>query len=220
MQGSEILSCAIVRWTHVWGDAMLPSSVAMLLYGFAGLLMLRVTRRTGAGDGKLWAVCAALFFFQVVNTHLDLHALPTAVGHCLARAQGWYGERGAVKLVGLALIGVAVVGVLAGATVVWWRSIRANTLLVLGVAIAFGFTLIKGTAVNAAEAVYNQRVGPFRWADLLEYGGILLAMAAAAGRLRTLRRAEARQARAGARQTRQTGTRRARDDMARDGKWR
>ena len=189
MRESDLLACAIGRWTSVWGDAMLPSSVAMLLYGAAGLLMLRVARRTGAADRRLWGICAALFFFQVVNTHLDLHAVPTAIGHCLARAQGWYHERGSVKLIGLALIGAAIAFVLVLATIAWWRSIRANALLVAGVAIAFGFTLIKGTAVNAAEAVYNQRIAGFRWADLLEYSGVVLAMLAAARRLRTLRRA-------------------------------
>jgi hypothetical protein len=62
-------------------------------------------------------------------------------------------------------------------------------MLVLGVAIALGFTLIKGTAVNVAEEVYNQRVGPFRWADLLEFSGVALAMLAAGRRLRSLGRA-------------------------------
>jgi hypothetical protein len=187
MGPGDVLACAIARWTNVWGDTLLPGSVTMLLYGLAGLLMLQVARRTAAGDRRLWAACAALFFFQVVNTHLDLHAVPTAVGHCLARAQGWYHERGTVKLIGLALIGAAIAVVLAVATVAWWRSIRANTMRVAGVAIAFGFTLIKGTAINAAEAVYNQRLGAFRWADLLEYSGIVLAMAAAARRLHSVR---------------------------------
>jgi hypothetical protein len=194
---SDILGCAIGRWTVIWGDPLLTGSVSMLLYGLGGVLLLRVARRSGAGDRRLWVVCAALFFFQVLNTHLDLHALPAAVGHCLAHAQGWYENRGAVKLLGLVLIGAAMMLVLIVATVAWWRSIRANTMLILGVAIALGFTLIKGTAVNVAEEVYNQQVGPFRWADLLEFSGIALAMLAAARRLRSLRRRPRREPRGG-----------------------
>jgi hypothetical protein len=188
MQQSDVLGCAIGRWTLIWGDPLLAGSVSMLLYGLAGMLLLRVARRSGTRDRRLWGVCAALFFFQVLNTHLDLHALPTAFGHCLAQAQGWYENRGAVKLLGLVLIGVAMALVLIVAAFAWWRSIRANTMLVAGVAIALGFTLIKGTAVNVAEEVYHRMIGPFRWVDLAEFGGVALAMLAAARRLRSLRR--------------------------------
>ena len=185
----QMLGCAVDRWTKVWGDPLLTGSVSMLLYGLAGLLLLRVARRTGARDRRLWFVCAILFFLQVINTHLDLHAFPPAIGHCLARAQGWYGNRGPVKLLAALLIGATVALVLIVAVVAWWRSIRANALLVAGVAIALGFTLVKGTGVNVAEELYNRQVGPFQWADLLEYGGIALAALAAMRRLRRLRRA-------------------------------
>lgn len=183
----EIFDCAIARWTRIWGDPLLTGSVAMLLYGLAGLLLLRVARRTDAADRRLWCVCAVLFFFQVLNTHLDLHALPAAVGHCLARAQGWYESRGPVKLLGAVLIGATVIAALIVATVAWWRNIRANLLLVAGVAIALGFTLVKGAAVDVAEEIYNRGVGAFRWADLIEYSGVVLAALAASMRLRRLR---------------------------------
>ncbi len=183
----DVSSCAIERWTGIWGDPLLTGSVSMLLYGLAGLLLLRIAVRTGAGDGRLWSVCAVLFFFQVVNTHLDLHALPGAFGHCLARAQGWYENRGSVKLLGVVLIGSAIAIALIVATVAWWRSIRTNALLVAGVAIALGFTVIKGAGLNSAEQVYNDMAGPFRLADLIEYSGIVLAALAGWLRLRRFR---------------------------------
>lgn len=184
----EMVACAMRRWMGIWGDPVFVASISMLLYGLAGLLLLRVARRTDTTDRRLWLVCAMLFFFQTLNVHLDLHALVPAVGHCVAQAQGWYENRGPVKLMGMAAIGAVTALVLVVTAVLWWRSIRANALLVAGVAIALGFTLIKGTAVNPIERVYNQTVGPFRWADLIEYGGILLASLAALGRLRRLRR--------------------------------
>ncbi len=184
----EMVACAMRRWMRIWGDPVFVASISMLLYGLAGLLLLWVARRTDATDRRLWLVCAMLFFFQTLNVHLDLHALVPAVGHCVAQAQGWYENRGPVKLMGMAAIGAVMALVLVVTAVLWWRSIRANALLVAGVAIALGFTLIKGTAVNPIERVYNQTVGPFRWADLIEYGGILLASLAALGRLRRLRR--------------------------------
>ena len=195
----EILACAVGRWTRIWGDSMVTGTVSMLLYGGAGLLLLGVSRRTGRTDRWLWRACAFLFFLQVLNTHLDLHAFPAAFGNCLARAQGWYQDRGPVKLLGALLIGAAIAVVLIGATVAWWRSVRANALLVAGVAIALGFTLIKGTGLNFAEAVYNNRVGPFRWADLIEYSGILLAAIAGWRRLRLVRQARLQRREAAAR---------------------
>lgn len=184
---AALYHCAIRRWTIVWGDPWLAGSVSMLLYGVVGLLLWRVARRTGPGDRRLWQLCAILFFFQVINTHLDLHALPAAIGHCVSRAQGWYETRGQVKLLGLVLIATISLLVLIVAVIAWWRSIRANALLVLGVAIALGLTLIKGTAVAEAERVYHLELGPFRWVDLLEYSGIAIAALAAVLRLRRLR---------------------------------
>lgn len=74
----------------------------MLLYGAAGIVLLQVSRRTDGRDRRLWLACAVLFFLRVLNTHIDLHALPGVYGRCLSRAQGWYENRGPVKLLGAA----------------------------------------------------------------------------------------------------------------------
>ncbi len=183
----DILACAIDRWTGVWGDPLLRGTVTMLVYGLGGLLLLRVARRTGRGDRQLWRICAVFFFALMVNTHLDLHALPTAFGHCIAHAQGWYDRRGPVKLVAFGLIAAVTLLVLVAATVFWWRSIRANVLLVAGVGLTLGFTLIRGADVNEVETLYQVRIGAFRWADLIDYVGVLLAAVAALIRLRRAR---------------------------------
>jgi hypothetical protein len=184
---AALYHCAIRRWTLIWGDPLLTGSVSMLLYGVAGLLLLWVARRTGAGDRRLWQVCAILFFLQVVNTHLDLHAVPAAIGHCVSQAQGWYENRGQVKLLGLVLIGILGAVVLIAAAIGSWRSIRGNALLVLGVTVAIGMTLVKGAGLDAAEKMYHVQLGPFRWADLIEYSGIAIAGLAAVLRLRRMR---------------------------------
>ncbi len=169
MNPGALYHCIIHRWTVMWGDPWLTGTVTMLLYGIGGLLLLRVARRTDSTDRRLWMLCAFLFFFQVVNTHLDLHAVPGAIGHCVSRAQGWYESRGQVRVLGLIVIATVTLVVVAAATIAWWRSISANALLVLGVAITVAFTLVRGTALDDLEKVYHLTAGPFTWGDLIEY---------------------------------------------------
>jgi hypothetical protein len=185
---AEIFRCSIERWTGNWGDPLVPGTVTMLAYAAAGPLVWRVSTRIDRSEGQLWRLCAFFFLFQVFNIHLDMHAWPTAFGHCLAHAQGWYGERGAVKLAAAVMIGAATGLVLLVGVIAYWRRIRANALLVAGVGIAAGITLARGVGWSAAEQIYNHRVGPFRWAVLIELSGVAAAALAALLRLRLLRR--------------------------------
>jgi hypothetical protein len=63
--------------------------------------------------------------------------------------------------------------------IVFYRNIERNLLLVCGVAIIVGFTLIKGIGYKEAEQLYGVRVGPFRIADFIELSGLGIAIAAA-----------------------------------------
>ena len=63
--------------------------------------------------------------------------------------------------------------------IVFYRNIAGNLLLVCGVAIVLGFTLVKGIGYKEAEQLYGVQVGPFRIADFIEFSGIMIAMAAA-----------------------------------------
>ena len=178
----EIFRCSLARWTGMWGDPIVPGTIAMLAYGIAGVLLWRAGR-AGRGEAQLWRIGAIFFFFQVFNVHLDLHAWPTAFGHCLAKAQGWYEDRGPLKLAAALLIGTGAATVLIAGLVLYRRSIRANALLSLGLAIAGGITLLRGIGWNAVEEVYNNRLGSIRWAELIELAGIAISVAAALLRL-------------------------------------
>lgn len=185
----EIVSCGVDRWNLIWGDPILSGTIFMVSYGVVAVLILRVAQRANGGErwggerwGRerwLWRLCGLFFVFQVINTPLDLHAMPGAIGHCLAKSQGWYEERGAFKLAALAGIAGFAGLVLLVMLVVFYRSIAGNLLLVSGVGLVFAFTVIKGVGYKEAEAVYHVPVGPFRVADFIEFSGILIAMTAA-----------------------------------------
>jgi hypothetical protein len=53
-----------------------------------------------------------------------------------------------------------------------------NLLLVSGVAITLGITIIKGINYHGTEDIIGGAYSPFRWADLIEYSGIVVALLA------------------------------------------
>lgn len=175
----EALSCGVRRWNQIWGDPFLSGTIFMISYGVLAVLVFRVAQQSAGKERWLWRLCGFLFLFQVLNTHLDLHAFPGAVGHCLARAQGWYEHRAPVKLA--FLIGLAACAILISLVIliVFYRNIAGNLLLVCGVVIVLGFTLVKGIGYKEAEQLYEVQAGPFRIADFIEFSGIVIAMAAA-----------------------------------------
>lgn len=186
----EAFLCGIRDWSEFWGDPLLSGTIFMVSYLGAALAILAVARRSSGRERLYWRLCGWLFIFQVANTHLDLHGLVWTIGRCLAHAQGWYQNRQEVQI--LLLLGLAWVTVLLLLVVlaVFGRNIAGNLVLTLGVAIALGFTVVKGISYSALTGMVNRKVGPFPIADYIEYSGIVLATLAAAGRLWAMRNEE------------------------------
>ncbi len=171
--------CGIGHWTELWGDPLVSGTVFLVAYLSAALLILSGARENTGRERTLWRICGFLFLFQVVNTHLDSHALIFTVGRCLAHAQGWYEDRRLVQTI--AVIGLAIVLglILLVVAIRFFHSILRNLVLVLGVSTALGFTVLKGINLHGLEAYYAGQYGPFRGADLIELSGIAIAALAA-----------------------------------------
>jgi len=170
----------------IWGDPLLSGSVLVLAYAITGVLALRTARGLEGRERALWVICGAVLVFQAFNTPLDLHAFVWTTGRCLAKLQGWYKARAQVQL--NILIGViATVGlVLALLGYLFRGKILANAKLVLGVAIAVGFTGVKGISIHGLAALYGRTLGPMKVADWIELSGIALAALAVFQRRRAL----------------------------------
>ncbi len=175
----DATACGLRHWIALWGDPLVSGTVFMAAYLGAALLIFSNARHSIGRERTLWQICGFLFLFQVVNTHLDSHALIFTVGRCLAHAQGWYEDRRLVQII--AAIGLALILglILLIAVVRFFYSILRNLLLVLGVSIALGFTVLKGINLHGIEAYYAGQYGPFRGADLIELSGITIAACAA-----------------------------------------
>jgi hypothetical protein len=182
------VACGVRDWVAIWGDPLISGTTFMAAYLVAAVLILKGARRSAGRERTLWRICGALFLFQTVNTHLDAHALIFTVGRCLAHAQGWYENRRAVQVIAVIVLAAVLGLILLFTAIRFFRSILRSLLLVLGVSIALGFTVLKGINFHGLEALYSGQYGPFRGADLVELSGI--AIAALAAMLRLARRPE------------------------------
>lgn len=180
----QSLACGFEDWKTVFGDPWFSGTVFMLGYGVAAVLMLRVARQITGREALFWRLCAIAFFFQVANTHLDLHAFVVSYGRCLARAQGWYSARHAVQYFVLVGSLVALASVLSLVMIVFFRSIFGNLLLILGVVLALGTTFVKAVNYHGLEQLYAGHFGQFRGVDLIELAGVAIALLASVLRLR------------------------------------
>ena len=134
----EALACGLRDWGEIWGDPLVSGTIFMLAYGGTGILLLNTARRLSGRVRTLWIFCGILFLFQVLNTHLDLHAFIVTFGRCLSHAQGWYEDRRVVQLAMLAgLVGVVIM-LLYLFVSIFQRDLGGNLLLVVGVGIALG----------------------------------------------------------------------------------
>jgi hypothetical protein len=179
--------CGIDDWMDIWGDPLLSGTIFMISYGVTALLIFRAAQRSAGRERRYWRLCGSLFFFQVFNTNLDLHAMIWTIGRCLSHAQGWYENRREIQLLFLVGLTLLVGLILLLVFIMFFRIIFRNIFLTLGVAIALGFTMVKGVSHHDLANFYGRTVGPFFVADYIEYSGIIIALLAALIRLRQIR---------------------------------
>jgi hypothetical protein len=186
----DALKCGAAGWMEIWGDPLLSGTVFVISYAVVAVLILKVARQTSGRERWLWRLCGFALLFQALNTNLDLHAFPGTFGRCLAHAQGWYEHRHQVQIAFLSILGISAVLLLLFALIYFYQNIFSNILVISGVAIALGITIIKGINYHGAEQIYGKDFGQFRGADLIELSGIFIALAAALMRSFRIKRSE------------------------------
>jgi hypothetical protein len=179
----DALKCGIEGWMEIWGDPFVSGTLFMVSYTLAAVIIFKVALQATGRERRLWQLCGLLFAFQVLNTHLDLHAFPGTFGRCLAHAQGWYESRRQVQMAFLIILGTFALLVLLLTFVYFHKNVAGNLLLVSGVAVALGITAIKGINHHGGEHYYGGTFGAFRGADLIEFSGIMIAITAALTRV-------------------------------------
>ncbi|MCB9898640.1 MAG: hypothetical protein H6825_11610 [Planctomycetes bacterium] len=166
------------RWTPGIGDPTVIGWVTVVAYLVAGVLALGArTRARDAGLARLlrfWTVLTALLFALGVNKQLDLQSLFTQVGRDLAKAQGWYDERGTVQvdfILGLvAVVGLALLGTL------WFlrRALARVRLAFAGTVFLCTFIVVRAASFHHMDVLLQWEFLHVRMNWVLELGGIAL----------------------------------------------
>ena len=175
---ADAFQCGVADWWKIWGDPLLSGSIFVASYVLVAALILTVALPVSGRERWLWRLCGLFFLLQAVNTPLDLHAFPGTFGRCLAHAQGWYENRARVQVAFLSGLAICASLLLIQALIFFYRNMLNNLLLIAGVAITLGITLTKGINYHGTEDILGGGYGPFRWADLIEYSGVIIALLA------------------------------------------
>lgn len=176
---AQAFACGVETWSGFWGDPLFSGTVMMVTYAIAALMALRAARGLGGMERGAWVLAAVLMGFQVANTPLDLHGLVWATGRCLSHIQGWHAERHAYQRELLLLVAAGFCVIALTALLVLRRDLLSNGLLILGLGLSLGMTVVKGVNYHHLEALYQSAVGPLRVPDLIELSGIACVLLAA-----------------------------------------
>ncbi len=171
---AALVACTGARWSPRIGDPTLWGWLTVAAYAACAVLAVAVARRQPGRARAFWAAVALAMALLAVNKQLDLQILLTAVGRCIAQAQGWYEQRRSVQrefvLVLLALTGVA----LALAAGLMRRHLRQNGLALAGLVLVAGFVAIRAAGFYHVDALVHTGFHSVRANFLLENAGLLL----------------------------------------------
>ena len=177
--------CVSERWSPGLGDPGLWAWLTVAAYVLCLALSLRVWRRAKGQPGRaFWMVLAVILAILAVNKQLDLQSALTAAGKCLARAQGWYGQRRPVQMAFVAAVaGIALIAV----TVMMFSLRRRNLVAALGVTILLAFVVVRAASFHHIDRLIGQTGLGLPNNVLFENAGLVLIAANALWLSRRLR---------------------------------
>lgn len=146
--------CVAERWSLGLGD---PNPLAWLtvgIYVLCLILCLRVWYQAKGHPGRaFWIVLVVILAMLAVNKQLDMQSALTAAGKCLARAQGWYGQR---RLLQMAFVGVVAGSALTAVVVMLTSLRRRNLVAALGVTILLSFVVVRAASFHHIDRLIGQ----------------------------------------------------------------
>lgn len=175
-KGAVVMECVLARWHPGIGDPTWQGWATVLVYLGTAILAFHASRTgfpaaTRGRERAFWILTLLLLAGLAVNKQLDLQSALTAAGRCMAKVQGWYGQRRLVQmgfllgLAGLAVIFLAILlRLLRGS---WSRS----ALPVLGLVFVCTFVLMRAVGFHHADRLLGMPVWGLRTNTALEWAG-------------------------------------------------
>ena len=174
IQSVQIMECISQRWSPTIGDPSPMGWITVAAYAVAAAMSGLVFLKSRNRERAFWLFLFIILSLLAINKQLDLQSALTAVGRCLAKLQGWYGQRRTVQL--LFVVVLAAFGVSATAFLFWWMKdrMKQNRLAMVGLGVLVTFVLIRAIGFHHVDVLINSRLMSVRMNWVLELSGILL----------------------------------------------
>jgi hypothetical protein len=166
------------HWTPGIGDPTFAGWVTVVAYALAAILCFRTARQ--AQPRRWWQALGVLLTLMGINKQLDLQSLFTDVFRDLARAQGWYDQRGnyqAEFIVGMIVSGVLLAIFLGLA--IGRKADDAVRLSIAAVCLLGTFVIVRAASFHHVDAMLGLTWLGVRFNTAMELGPLLMIMVAA-----------------------------------------
>lgn len=179
------MACVGAAWQPRIGDPDATGWLTVLAYLLCCVLAAQVWRRLKGRPGRaFWGLIAVMMLFLGINKQLDLQSALTALGRCMAQAQGWYEDRRVVQFAFIAVLLIAMLLAFRAGLRAMRGQLRQNGIAFLGLAILCAFVAVRAVGMHVVDALIGQQVLGLPANYLFENAGLLLIALNAAAILR------------------------------------
>jgi hypothetical protein len=120
-----------------------------------------------------WALLIALFLFLGLNKQIDLQSWLADVGRDLAKAQGWYEQRGRVQTIFVGAVAVVGLWTLAFLLDRTRDLLPRHALAFVGLVLLVCFVILRTSSFHDVDRVFGWDLGGMRLSWMLELAGII-----------------------------------------------
>ncbi len=167
----DLTDCVFARWSPQIGDPTVIGWITVASYFIVSVFSAMVVYNQFGRHRMFWLILTVFLLALGINKLLDLQSALTAVGRCLAQAQGWYDERRAVQL--RFIISIIVMSFLFGCLLIWMmrRYLTRIWLALTGVLLLIGFVAIRAVGFHHFDQFIGHEIGGVRVNWTFEIGG-------------------------------------------------
>ncbi len=171
MNPHDLADCVFARWSPQIGDPTIMGWITVVSYLVVSVFSALVVYSQIGRHRMFWLLLTVVLLALGINKQLDLQSALTAVGRCLAQAQGWYAERRAFQL--RFIISIIVLSFLFGCLLTWMmrRYLRRIWLALTGVLLLLVFVAIRAIGFHHFDQFIGYEIGGIRVNWAFEIGG-------------------------------------------------
>lgn len=143
-------------------------------YFGVSILAALASYRAFGRQRAFWFTLSLVLFALAINKQLDLQSALTAVGRCVAQAQGWYAERRSFQFRFIIFLMVASTLVALLLFLVMRRELGHLWLALAGISLLLTFIAIRAVGFHHFDGFISHEIGSVRMNWALEIGGIAM----------------------------------------------